>query len=108
MNIEIRKTEKLFYVKKLNISTTPLSSIIDKIDYDKYNIFKCTNVIRQVTIEDFKNFKHAGYIFFDKNIYNLKHINMWLEWIKDNKIQNFTYISKPFPPIEIFNKIKIM
>ena len=72
-----------------------------------YNIFKFTSVVRQVTVEDFKNFKHAGYIFFDKNIYDLEYMNIWLKWLKENNL-NIKYLVKPFPPIEIFNKIKIM
>ena len=108
MNIcTMRFGQEWFLIRKLSISKILLSSIIDKIDYDKYNIFKYTNSIKQVTVEDFKNFKHAGYIFLSKNIYDLEYINIWLSWLKDNNL-NIKFLSKPFPPIEIFNKIKIM
>ena len=43
--------------------------IKDIIKYDDYYIYKSSNKQRQVTVDEFFNFKNCGYIFFKKDLY---------------------------------------
>ncbi len=75
-------------------------------NYDKnYFIYKKTNAFREVTVEEFHRWQYAGYIFFDKKIYDKNHIEKWIKWIKDNRL-DCRYMSKPFPAFDP-NKIKV-
>ncbi len=75
-------------------------------NYDKnYFIYKRTNAIREVTVEEFHRWDYTGYIFFDKNKYDKNHIENWIKWIKVNRL-NCNYLNKPFPPFDP-EKIKV-
>lgn len=70
--------------------------IKDVIKYDEYYMYKLTGKQREVTIEDFFEFKYAGYVFFKKDLYNKQWIDMWIEFI--NSIGPINYLDKPLPP----------
>ncbi len=73
-------------------------------NYDKnYFIYKRTNVFREVSVEEFHRWQYASYIFFDKKIYDKNHIELWIKWIKVNRL-DFKFLNKPFPP---FDPVKI-
>ena len=76
---------------------------LDKFNINEYYIYKITGKQRQVTIDDFYEFKYSGYIFFKKDIFNKEYIDKWIEWL--NKNMAVQYLSKPLPP---FNPSKII
>lgn len=98
-----------FILKKYNSKkciTYTLDELIKDLKLDDYYIFKYTSQQRLVTNEEFLSFKNAGYIFFKKSLYNSDHIELWLEWLKTNKLET-KFLVKPLPPVEVLNKIQI-
>jgi len=72
---------------------------------EDYMIYKDSTAFREVSVEEFHQWQYAGYIFFDKKIYDKNHIERWLKWIKDNRL-DCRYMSKPFPAFDP-QKIKV-
>ena len=70
--------------------------IKDIIKYDEYYIYKISNKQREVSVEEFLNFKNCGYIFFKKDLYDKEWIDMWIEYIIS--IGGINFINKPLPP----------
>lgn len=70
-----------------------------------YWIYKSTGKQKEVTYEEFLKFEYASYIFFRKDLYNRDDINKWIDFI--GQFGGIMYLNKPFPKIEIINKIKI-
>ena len=70
--------------------------IKDIIKYDEYYIYKSSDRQRQVTVDDFFNFKNCAYIFFKKDLYEKEWIDMWIEFIIS--IGGIKFLNKPFPP----------
>ena len=70
---------------------------------DDYYILKSSGKQRQVSYEEFLEFKWSSYIFFKKYIYDIDHINKWVEYL--NKLGGIQFLDKPFPPFDP-NKIK--
>lgn len=66
-------------------------------------IYKSSNVFREVSFEEFLEFKYSKYLFVD----NKERDNMrkWLEFIKVNNI-NLRFLDKPFPKFFKSNVIK--
>ena len=95
------KTKSPVWLKRIH----PLEYHLEKIDLDNYYIYKKTAHFREVTKEQFLEFKYAGYMFFNKDLYCNQEINEWIVFLKT--IDNFMYMNKPFPPKEIRQKIKI-
>lgn len=95
-----------FRIQKLRSSHIPLSYFLDKIDLDRYFIYKATNTFRRVEVEDIGKF--ALYTFFRKNLYCKDHIDKWIEEIKEIDNGKFMFLNKPFPRIEILEKIEVI
>lgn len=70
-----------------------LDFFINRINFDDYYIFKSSNRQRQVSVEDFKEFKYSGYIFFKKDLFNPESI---MEWADSDFMVH--YLSRPVPP----------
>ena len=66
------------------------------LELDDYYILKASAKFKIVSIIEFLEFKHCGYMFFKKDKYDINHINLWLNWIHNNGGVNF--VTKPFPP----------
>ena len=93
----------LIYARKFNKT---LKEYIKNLDLNAYYILKSTGHQRLVTIDEFMEFKYAGYIFFKKELYNIENILEWCEWFKINTNRNgIQYLSKPTP---LFNPQKII
>jgi len=77
------------------------------IDYDinDYHIIKQTANFRFINESDIE--KYAGVVLFNKSIYSKIYINLWLDFIKENKII-LLFLHKPFPPEYMLEKIKII
>ena len=75
-------------------------------DPNLYFIYKSTRHQKEVSYEEFLDFKYSRYIFFKKDLYNKDDINKWIDWFITNT-GGVMYLDKPTPPIEILNKIKI-
>tara|TARA_R110000796_G_scaffold171070_4_gene288066 strand:+ start:977 stop:1333 length:357 start_codon:yes stop_codon:yes gene_type:complete len=88
----------------------PIDYYLDKfnIDLNDYWIMKKSNTFRFIDIKDME--KWSGVICFRKDTFNKEHIDKWIKLIYDKLDLNgvMKYLNKPFPPIEIFNKIKIV
>ena len=96
------KTKSPAWLKRIH----PLEYHLEKIDLDNYYIYKKTAHFREVTKEQFLEFKYAGYIFFKKDLYCNQEIDEWIEYIKPIGVVKF--LIKPFPPKSIREKIKII
>ena len=96
------------YFKVLKVNNDkykPLEYYIDMIKFNEYYIYKCSRSFKEVSIEDFHEFKYSGYIFFKKSLYNNEDINKWVDIISN--WGGVMYLSKPFPSIEYLKKIKV-
>ena len=99
-----------FFIKRLNKSSTPIEYYLDQLNLDEWYIYKKTNKFKIVNTEELLEFKYAGYIFFNKKIYNYAEIDEWTEFYHEELkfgACGSSYLSKPFPPIYIKNKIRI-
>jgi len=77
-------------------------------DLDKYILVKKSNKFRIITKEDVINHKYSGVCLFPKEFHKQEDIETWIEYLY-NTIKVFpNYLNKPFPPIEVINKIKII
>jgi len=83
----------------------PINYYLDKfnIDLNDYWILKKSGRFRLLDIEDIE--KYSGIMCFKKNMYNKQEIDKWLNFLLNKRIP---YLNNPFPPIEIYNKIKII
>lgn len=84
-------------------SNKTLQYYLEQFNIDDYYIYKSTAFFREVTKEELYDFKHAKYIFFNKDVYDKKHIYKWIKKTKGL----FSYLSKPFPPFDP-EKIKVI
>lgn len=94
-----------FVLIKSNKSTYKLEHYLN-FDLNLYFIYKLTRHQKEVSYNEFLDFNYSGYIFFKKSKYNNIEINKWIEWFIIN-LGGIMYLSRPFPPLEIMNKIKI-
>jgi hypothetical protein len=99
--------EDWFIVNKVNRSLTPIEHYLDQLNLDEWYIYKMTNKFRRADIQELIEFKFAGYTLFNKKIYNDTEIDEWIEFIYKNKLFHNGYLTKPFPPIYIKNKVRI-
>jgi len=83
-----------YYLEKYNI------------DLDDYWILKYSNKFRFINKQDIE--KYAGVICFKKDIFNKEDIDKWLNLINNKLKVNCRFLVRPFPPISVFNKIKII
>jgi hypothetical protein len=93
----------LFHTRTRPGATT-LDFYLEQFNADDYWIFKYTGKFREVTYEDLLEFKFAGYIFFNKQIYNKEHIDKWIKFSNELYIP---FLVKPSPPFNITSKIII-
>ena len=93
-----------FALMNINLSKRKLSDYLLLFNIGDYYIFKSTSKQRQVSIEEFLEFKYASYTFFKKDLYDKKYIEMWLEYIYN--VDEIKFIIKPLPPFSP-NKIII-
>jgi hypothetical protein len=84
---------KLIYLRS---SDKTLNDYLPLFNFDDYWCFKATGKQRLVSYEEFLEFKYAGYIFFKKDLYDLEHIQNWINWIYN--INEFKFLNKPLPP----------
>lgn len=82
------------------------SDTINKINLNDYYIYKMSGMFKEVTIEELKEFKYAGYILFNKEYIEKDNIDKYIQYLKDNKI-GLKFLNKPFPDVKLINKIKI-
>jgi hypothetical protein len=102
INCITSKWFKLIYSRK---ETKTLQDHLDKFNIEEYFIYKVTNRQRQVSIEDLYEFKYGGYILFKKDIFDKEYIDIWIEYLNQDKLRGIQYLSKPLPP---FNPSKII
>ena len=79
--------------------------MLNIINFDNYYIIKSTGSFRFLSKDDIIKEAYAGYLLFDKKVYDINEIQNWLDFLNSNI--RLRYISKPFPPLEILNKIVI-
>jgi len=91
---------KLIYSRRSNLTS---DYFLKQFNFNDYHCFKSTGHQREMSYEDFLEFKYAVYIFFKKELYDKDHILKWIGWIKN--IGRIQYLHKPLPP---FNPEKII
>ena len=86
----------------------PIDYYLDKfnIDLNDYLLMKRSGNFRFINIEDIE--KWAGVICFKKDIFNKEDIDKWLDFLYKDLEISLLFLDRPFPPIEILNKIKIV
>jgi hypothetical protein len=75
-----------------------LKDFVDKFNFNDYWCYKTTAKQRLVTEAEFLEFKHAGYTFFKKDLYDKEHTQLWIDWIKTTISGRMQYMAKPVPP----------
>jgi hypothetical protein len=99
-----------FRINKSNKSSTPIEYYLNKLNLDEWYIYKRTNKFKIVNTEELIEFKYAGYIFFNKKIYNYIEIDEWIEFYQQELkfgACGGSFLSKPFPPKTLIKKIRI-
>jgi hypothetical protein len=105
--------EDWFSIIRSNKSLTPIEYYLYQLNLDEWYIYKMTGNFRRADINELLEFKYAGYIFFNKKFYDYIIIDEWIEfYYKELKLcggssGGSSYLSKPFPPIYIKNKVRI-
>ena len=85
-----------------------LQHYLNLFNFDEYWCYKSSNKFKNIkTLEELKEFNYSAYIFFKKTKYNRESIENWIKWLNNNNI-SLTYLSKPFPPISLIDKIEII
>ena len=100
-----RKGNDYFGLIRCRRSNLYLKDLLTLFNIDDYYIMKRSGKQRIVSIEDVKEFRHAGYTFYRKDLYDLEHIENWLDFI-NNDLGSLPYLTKPLPPFSP-NKIII-
>jgi hypothetical protein len=109
-NCEVMRfgNEDWFILTRTNRSSTPIEYYLNKLNLDDWYIYKQTGNFRRASIEELNEFKYAGYIFFNKKYYNYIEIDEWIEFYQQElKFGYASFLTKPFPPIYIKNKVRI-
>ena len=65
----------------LRKSNKNLQFYLDQFNIEDYYIYKSTRHQKEVSINEFMNFKYSCYTFFKKSKYDKDIINKWLEYI---------------------------
>ena len=96
-----------FQIKKSNKVNKSINYLLNNynIDLNDYWILKCSNRFRFIDIETID--KYSAVICFNKEIFNKEDIDKWLDF-HNSFDYRLKYLIKPFPPIEILNKIKLV
>ena len=110
-DLKVRRTRRnlndYFKIYKIESSEKRDRPLIQYLTFDPNNywIYKTTGKQKEVSYEEFLDFKHSGYTFFKKDLYNKDDINKWIDFLYS--FTSIPYLSKPLPPIEYIQKIKI-
>ena len=96
--------DNYFKLCKVQRGLYTLQHYLDQIQLDNYWVYKSSDRFRRV---DNVNGEYSGYIFFNKKLYDHKHIDQWIKFIKDINIE-VKYLVRPFPRLEIQNKIEVI
>jgi hypothetical protein len=108
-NCEERRfgSEDWFSIIKANTSLIPIDYYLNKLNLDEWYIYKMTANFRRASIEELIEFKYSSYIFFNKKFYDYIEIDEWIKFYQQELKLGDGYLSKPFPPIYIKNKVRI-
>ena len=103
--VDTRKIDGDYFslIKKNNSSSYTIQHHLDQIELNNYWVYKSTNKLKRV---DNVNGEYAGYTFFDKKLYDTEEIDKWIKFFK-NKFK-INYLARPFPRLEIQNKIEMI
>ena len=93
---------RLYYSKQVGYNLEHFLTF----DPELYFIYKSTRHQKEVSYEEFLEFKYSSYVFFKKDLCNRDDINKWIDWFINNT-GGIMYLIKPTPPLELLNKIKI-
>jgi hypothetical protein len=85
-----------FEIKYHRGSDKYLKDFIHLFNFDDYWCYKKTRHQRLVTKQEFLDFKHSGYVFFKKELYDINKIDEWVDWMKS--MGGIQYLSRPTPP----------
>lgn len=80
-----------------------LCDLLHNFNPNDYYILKTSRQQRLVSTEDFLSFRHLGYTFFKKSLYDKDKILEWLYWYIN--LGGVQFLVKPTPP---FNPNKIV
>jgi hypothetical protein len=93
---------RLIYLRK---SKYKLDYYLEQFNFDDYFCYKATKHQQLITYEELLDFRYSAYVFFKKELYDKKHIDLWIDFIKS--IGGIQYLSKPLPPFNPYKKIII-
>jgi hypothetical protein len=91
---------RLYHVRKGGKS---LQFYLDKFNFNCYLIYKQSRHQKKVEYSEVLDFNSAGYLFYRKDLFDEKQIQIWLDYLKD--IGGIQFLNKPLPP---FNPDKII
>ena len=90
-----------FLLIKSKRSDKYLKDFIHLFNIDDYWCYKVTNRQRLVNEQEFLDFKHSGYIFFKKNIYDKNNIDEWIDFIYNVGSKYLNKSTPPFSPNKV-------
>jgi hypothetical protein len=109
MGYEIRNNidKGYFSLIKSNRSIESFEYLLDKhkIHLNDYWIVKSTRNFKLLEKDEYK--KYSGIMCFRKDLYKKEDIEMGINFLIKIDL-TIPYISIPFPPVEVLNKIKII
>ena len=96
-----------FRLVKRNNGGEYLEYYLDKfnVHLNDYWILKSSNKFRFINIEEIE--KYSAVVCFKRDVYDREDIDKWL-YFHNSFDYRLKYLIKPFPPIEILNKIKLV
>lgn len=77
-----------------------------KIDLNDYWVLKTSDRFRFLEKDQYK--KYCAITCFKKDLFKKEDIELWLNVIYSRLDLMIKFLVKPFPPVEILNKIKIV
>jgi hypothetical protein len=101
-------TKGYFSLYKRKKANRTFRQELDKyeIDLDDYWIIKQSGNFRFLKKDEYE--KYTGITGFKKDLFKKEYIELWLSVIYCRLDLTINYLTKPFPPIEIIDKIKIV
>lgn len=84
---------RLIYSRR---SKNKLDYYLPLFNFDDYWCFKSSRKQRLISYDEFIEFKYSGYTFFRKDLYDLNHIQYWINWM--NSFGGIQFLSIPLPP----------
>jgi len=109
MGYEIRNNidKGYFCLIKATKSNESFEYILDKhkVDLNDYWVLKTTRKFRFLKMDDYK--KYSGITCFKKDLFKKEDIELWINFLIKIDL-TINYLSKPFTPVEMLNKIKVI